>query len=133
METSIISAPKQAQALQYYAAGWRADDIALALGVASGTVRGWIRAGLAQAAADRAELAADYIERELAGLDALERLIFQDAADPDAGAAGRAAAARVILELKARRAKYLGLDKPQEIKTTLTLEQLVSGTITGTQ
>lgn len=103
--------------------GWRPAEIALELGVSETQVRNDIREAASVSKAAREALADDYIQRELDALDALERSISSAAHEGMAALA----AAKVILDIKARRAKYLGLDKPQEVKHTMSLEQLLDG------
>jgi len=111
----------------HYIRGWSIQDIANELGIVSGTVSRYLREAQAVARADRDALAADYLQRELDHLDALERTLDADLAGDEVAAPRRAQAVRLLLEIKARRAKYLGLDKPIEVKHTMTLEDLVAG------
>jgi hypothetical protein len=87
------------------------------------TVSRFLREEQTRVKALRVELAADFLQRELDHLDALERSMEDDMAEPTR----RGPAIKLLLEIKARRAKYLGLDKPAEVKHSLTLEDIVSG------
>jgi len=121
---------------EHYITGWRIDEIARELGISAATVRAHLRAGQDKVAADRDALAEGYVQRELDALDALERNLQQDLNAQDvvddkgrvtlSGASVRARASSVLLEIKARRAKYLGLDKPVVVSHTMKLEDLVA-------
>jgi predicted transcriptional regulator len=112
---------------EHYIRGWRPGEIARELGLAESTVRNALKTSQDAAKARRADLAADYLQRELDHLDALERALEADIADD----AKKTPALKLLLEIKARRAKYLGLDKPAEVKHSLSLEDLVAGSRSG--
>lgn len=112
----------------HYVQGWRVAAIASELQLSEGQVRSYLADSQATAKETRDQLAKDYVQRELDSLDDLEKAIYPDLAD---AAQVRGSAAKVILEIKARRAKYLGLDKPAEVKHSLTLEDLVAGSQIG--
>jgi DNA-binding CsgD family transcriptional regulator len=126
---------------EHYIRGWRPGEIASELGLSEPVVRNALKTAQDAAKARRADLAADYLQRELDHLDALERTLEADLDAEDVlddkgrvtvtGASKRSAAVRLLLEIKARRAKYLGLDKPAEVRTTITLEDLVAGSRSG--
>jgi transcriptional regulator with XRE-family HTH domain len=122
-------AAEQARACwAHYIRGWSIQDIANELGIVSGTVSKYLREAQATAKAERDKLASDFLQRELDHLDALERTLEADlAGDEGLFAPRRASAVKLLLDIKARRAKYLGLDKPTEVKHSLTLEDLVAG------
>ena len=136
--TTSRSAEQARACWEHYIRGWSIQDIANELGIASGTVSKHLREAQAKAKADREHLANDFLQRELDHLDALERTLEADLVSEDvlddrgrvvaSGAQKRASAVKLLLEIKARRAKYLGLDKPTEMKHTMTLEDLVAGT-----
>jgi transcriptional regulator with XRE-family HTH domain len=121
-------AAEQARACwAHYIRGWSIQDIANELGIASGTVSKYLREAQATAKAERDNLASDFLQRELDHLDALERTLEADLKGDEVAAPRRASAVKLLLDIKARRAKYLGLDKPTEVKHSLTLEDLVAG------
>lgn len=105
-----------------YAAGQTVGKIALAMGLSDSDVRRSIEQSVKLAAMQRASLAGQYVERELRGLELMEEALVNHAQSPDnlEGAFG------LMLKVKERRAKYLGLDRPAEIRLTASLEDLLT-------
>lgn len=138
-----LSEAQRDRCWEHYIRGWRPGEIARELNISELSVRNALKAAQDAARARRSELAADYLQRELDHLDALEKALERDvdALPDDAGETdakilraklaaandAKAKAVKLIIEIKARRAKYLGLDKPSEVKHSLTLEDLVAG------
>jgi hypothetical protein len=108
-----------------YICGERITDIAAADGVTPAAVGYALRREQDAVAADRRNMAEEYVQRELDGLDTLERRLSQAliSADP----AEAASISNSIIKVKERRARYMGLDRPAEVKHTFTLESLVAG------
>lgn len=111
---------------EHYIRGWRPHEIAMETGLSEAVVRGHISDAVKQAKAHRLAVAGDVVQRELEHLDSLERGFEADLLlDP----VTRSHAVESILKIKQRRAKYLGLDKPEEVKHSLTLEDIVASSI----
>lgn len=127
---------------EHYIRGWRAEEIASELGISTAIVQKHIKEAGEQAKANRASMAGVVLERELEHLDVMEKALEDDLAKAEDmidekgnltrdAAVQRARTVDALLKIKARRAKYLGLDKPDEVKHSVTLEDLVSGSHKG--
>jgi hypothetical protein len=126
-DNSLIIDPKveaKLRAWRLYASGWQVSDIAREFQLSEQSIRNWIMETGIELRNERLALAAGYIDRELEGLAAFERMLSERmAADP----ASRLECIAAALKIKERRARYLALDKPIEVKHTASLEDLVTG------
>ena len=112
------------RAWRLYASGWQIVDLAKEFHIPTHKAKKWIEETGIELRNERLALAAGYIDRELEGLALFERLLSERmAADPSSQLECIAAA----LKIKERRARYLALDKPIEVKHTASLEDLVTG------
>lgn len=100
---------KIAEALEYRRAGHSYPVIAKEMGVDPSTIYDWVIVGMEQIIKEPAEAV---LLMELARLDEMQAAIYADAA------AGDRPTIDTVTKLMERRARYMGLDKPQKTAST---------------
>lgn len=110
IEAAAIAADKAKKAWELYLTGWTMVRIAEEIGSSKSAVHRFIKRTLEEHAADTKDIGRAYIEAETKRLDEMLEIYKPMALAGDLGAG------ELVLKIQARRAKYLGLDMPTELK-----------------
>ena len=110
----VTMAVRRARCIQLRISGLTYEQIGGQLGISNVAAYKHVRAGLEAAAKSCAENIDGVREQELCWLDRALTVVMSVLAKPDALASDRLAAVDRLVKIQERRARYLGLDKPEQ-------------------